>query len=97
VLGKLEDGIDVFRFEGKAGETWRFEVFARRLKADTRLEACLRLREPGRSPVRAAVDQGADCAIQYTLPASGLYTVEIFDGDNKTGADMTYRLAVRKL
>jgi len=31
VLGKLDkDGVDVFRINGKAGETWRFEVLAHR-------------------------------------------------------------------
>jgi len=98
VVGKLDgDGSDVFQVQGKAGETWRFEVFARRLNAATKLEAVLRLRDPRMAPVRTVVDQGQDCAIEYKLPVDGLYLIEVFDGDNKSAADLTYRLAVRQL
>jgi len=97
VTGKLDnEGVDVFRIDGKAGETWRFEVFARRLNAATKLEAVLRLRDPRMASVRAAVDQGQDCAIEYTLPTDGPYLIELFDGDNKAGGDQAYRLTIRK-
>jgi hypothetical protein len=98
VTGKLDnEGVDVFRIDGKAGETWRLEVFARRLNPMTKLEAVLRLRDPRLAPVRAAVDQGQDCAIEIKLPIDGPYLLELFDGDNKSGADQVYRLAVRRL
>ena len=98
VTGKLDnEGVDVFRIDGKAGETWRFEVFARRLNRSTKLEPVLRLRDPRMAPVRAAVDHGEDCFVEYRLPVDGPYLLELFDGDNKSGADQAYRLAVRKL
>lgn len=97
VSGKLDnEGSDVFRIDGKAGETWRFEVFARRIKPDTKLEAVIRLRDPRMAPIRAAVDQGDDCAIEQKLTIDGPYLIELFDGDNKAGGDQVYRLTVRK-
>jgi hypothetical protein len=98
VLGKLDgDGVDVFRFEGRAGETWRIEVFARRLKPTNTLEACLRLRDPRRAPIKVAVDEGNDCALELKLPAAGPYLLELFDGDNRTDAAFDYRLTLRRL
>jgi hypothetical protein len=97
VVGKLDgDGADVFRIDARAGETWRFEVLAKRLKAGNQLEAVLRLRDPRMAPIRAAVDQGADCSIEYRIPADGPYVIELFDGDNRTGGDLQYKLWVRK-
>lgn len=97
VTGRLDnEGVDVFRIDGKAGETWRFEVFARRIKPDNPLEAVLRLRDPRLAPVRAAVDQGADCAIEYRLPLDGPYLLELFDGDNRASAAQAYKLFVRR-
>jgi hypothetical protein len=98
VLGKLDnEGADVFQFTGKAGETWRVEAFTTRLNRETKLEAVLRLRDPRLSPVRAAVDSGNDCALEYRLPADGPYLVELFDGDNRAAGDYNYRLALRRL
>jgi hypothetical protein len=97
VTGNLDgEGADVFRFEGKAGESWRIEVFAKRLKADNRLEAVLRLRDPALAAARTAVNHGRDCAIEYRLPRDGPYLLELFDGESQTGADLTYRLTFRR-
>lgn len=98
VTGKLDgDGADVFRFNGKAGETWRIEVFARRLNREVKFEPILRLRDPRLAPVRGAVDQGNDCALEYKLQQDGSYLVELFDADNRSGGDYNYRLTLRKL
>jgi hypothetical protein len=98
VNGKLDnEGTDVFRIDGKAGETWRFELFVHRMKPTATLEAVMRLRDPRMAPVRAAVDYGNDCFIEQKLPADGPYLLELFDGDNRAQADFAYRLAVRKL
>jgi len=97
VNGKLDgEGADVFRFQGKAGETWRIEVFARRLKADNRLDPVLRLRDPRLAPIRTAVSQGRDCALEQRFTRDGPYLVEVFDGENLSGADLTYRLTLRR-
>jgi hypothetical protein len=98
VLGKLDgDGVDVFRFTGKAGETWRCEIYARRQTPPSKFEAVLKLRDAHRTPLKGAVDQGEDCALEYRLPADGAYTIEVYDGENRTGGDFTYRLAIRRL
>lgn len=98
VMGKLDgDGADVFRFHGKAGETWRIEVFARRLNREVKFEPLLRLRDPRLAPIRAGVDQGNDCAMELKLPIDGPYLVELFDADNRSGGDYNYRLTFRRL
>lgn len=96
VLGKLDgDGADVFQFAGHAGETWRCEVFARRIQS--KLEPILRLRDAHLTRLRAAVDQGDDCAIELRLPADGTYLLELFDADNRSAPDFAYRLTLRRL
>jgi hypothetical protein len=98
VTGKLDnEGADVFQIQGQAGEAWRFEVFAKRLTPASKLDAVLRVRDPRRAPLRAVVDQGDDCSLELKLPRDGPYLLELFDGDNRSGGDFTYRLAVRRL
>ena len=95
VIGKIDsnDGVDVFQIDGQGGETWRFEVFARRLNPTTKLEPVLRLRDARLTSVRLAVDHGDDCFIECKPTTDGPYFLELFDGDNKSGPDQTYRLA----
>lgn len=96
ITGKINnEGADVFRIEGKAGETWQFDILARR--AGATWEPVMRLRDPRRALVQAAVDQGNDCTLKYQLPADGPYLLEIFDGDNRSNNDYFYRLSVRRL
>jgi hypothetical protein len=93
VLGTLDkDGVDVFQIQGKAGESWHFEIIARRAGVD--FEPVLRLRDPRLTPIRAAVDEGDDCAIDAKLPTDGPYLLELFDGDNRSKSDYIYRLRV---
>jgi hypothetical protein len=93
ILGRLDkDGVDVYRIQGRAGESWHFEVIARRAGAD--FEPVLRLRDPHLTPIRAAIDQGEDCAIDVTLPSDGPYLLELFDGDNRSSPAYFYRLRV---
>lgn len=96
ITGKIDnEGADVFRIDGKAGETWQFEIVARR--AGATWEPVLRLRDPRRALVAAAVDQGNDCTLKYQIPADGAYLLEIFDGDNRANGDYFYRLSVRRI
>jgi hypothetical protein len=93
VTGSLDkDGVDVFQFQGKAGETWHIEIIARRAGVD--FEPVLRLRDPHFTPIRAAADEGEDCFMDVRLPADGPYLLEVFDGDNRSRADYLYRLRV---
>ena len=96
VKGKIDnEGADVFRIEGKVGEVWQFDILARR--AGATWEPVMRLRDPRRALVAAAVDQGNDCTLKYQLPADGAYLLEIFDGDNRSNNDYFYRLSVRRI
>ncbi len=98
VTGKLDDGSDVYRFEARKGERWRVEIFARRAGTNLMFEPILRLRDPRLASVRAAVDQGEDCFIEYTAAADGPHLIEVFDGDFRGGGgDWTYRLTLRRL
>ncbi len=98
VTGKLDgEGADVFRFSGRAGERWRIEFFSRRLTPPSPAEICMRLRGTLRQPLRLAVDQGRDGAIELLLPDDGNYLVELFDGDNRAQPDYVYRLHLRSL
>jgi hypothetical protein len=93
ILGKLDkSGAAVFQVDGKAGETWRFEVVAHRVGSP--LEPILRLRDVRLTPLRVAVDEGEDCAIDFQLPADGPYLIELFDANNQSKADFLYRLRV---
>jgi hypothetical protein len=93
ILGRLDkDGVDVYQIQGKAGETWRFDVIARRAGAD--FDPVLRLRDPRLTPIRAAIDQGEDCFMDVKLPTDGPYLLELFDGDNRSNAAYFYRLRV---
>ncbi|MFN3651004.1 MAG: hypothetical protein ACK47B_15625 [Armatimonadota bacterium] len=98
VLGTLnQEGADVFQFQGKAGETWRIELFSKRLNPAIEFEPVLRLRDPRRAPLRAAVSFYGDCFIEVKLPEDGPYLVELTDGDNRAQDAWKYRLALRKL
>ncbi|MDF7808963.1 hypothetical protein P4E94_16065 [Pontiellaceae bacterium B12219] len=105
-MGKAGDR-DVFKFEGKKGDSISFEVFARRLNSP--LDSVLTLTGPGIDiPVRAddmnlkdakwlylgdgLMTHHADSHLLYELPASGTYFVELADTQNKGGHDYAYRL-----
>ncbi|HEY0074530.1 MAG TPA: hypothetical protein VGB77_10535 [Abditibacteriaceae bacterium] len=96
ITGKINnEGADVFRIDGKAGEIWQFDILARR--AGATWEPVMRLRDPRRALVQAAVDQGNDCTLKYQIPIDGPYLLEIFDGDNRSNNDYFYRLSVRRI
>ena len=96
VTGKLDnEGVDVFQITGKAGETVHIEILANRAGAGW--EPVLRLRDPRRVSVKVAVDEGSDCAMDYKLPKGGPYTLEVFDGDNRTDGKFFYRLTVKRV
>lgn len=98
VLGTLNhEGVDVFQIQGKAGETWRFEIWSQRLTPPATLDPVIRLRDAHRTPLKLAVSHGKDCSIQYTLPADGPYLIELFDAENRADDKFKYRLAIRKL
>lgn len=96
VTGKIaDDNADVFAFEARAGETWTFQTQAVRL--GSALDPVLRLRDARGTPLAVAVDrEKRDTRLVFTTPADGLYTLEVFDADNRSGPNQSYRLAVTK-
>jgi hypothetical protein len=93
---------DVFRFEGRAGQTVVAEVYARRL--DSPLDSVLRLTDARGNQLAFnddAPDEGAglethhaDSRLMVTLPASGNYSLAIGDAQQKGGPEYAYRLRI---
>jgi len=93
---------DVFRFEGRAGETIVAEVYARRL--DSPLDSVLRLTDAAGRQLAFNddfPDEGAglethhaDSRIMVTLPAAGSYYLYLGDVQQKGGPEYAYRLRI---
>jgi hypothetical protein len=100
---------DVYRFEGKKGDSVSVEVIARRLNSP--LDSVLTLTGPGLDqPVRnddcndkdkthlhlgsGLVTHHADSYLLHELPATGIYFIELADAQNKGGHDYAYRLRI---
>ena len=104
VNGRIDrpDDLDVFRFDGHAGEEIVAEVFARRL--DSPLDSNLKLTDAAGKVLAANDDfddksaglitHQADSRIQFKLPASGAYYLHLGDSQHKGGAEYAYRLHV---
>jgi hypothetical protein len=104
VNGRIDrpDDVDVFRFEGRAGEEITAEVFARRL--DSPLDSVLKLTDAKgkqlamnddfEDQAAGLITHQADSRIQYKLPANGTYYLHLGDSEHKGGAEYAYRLVV---
>jgi hypothetical protein len=91
---------DVFRFEGRAGEEFIAEVFARRLESP--LDSILKLTD-AKGTLLASNDDfedksaglethHADSRLLFRLPADGAYFVHLGDTQGKGGPAYAYRL-----
>jgi hypothetical protein len=95
--------LDVFRFEGKAGEQIVAEVYARRL--DSPLDSMLVITDAEGKRVAFNDDNEdkgsglnthhADSYVLMTLPATGSYYVRLSDTQRNGGGAYTYRLQFR--
>jgi hypothetical protein len=94
VKGRIaDDDADVFAFAAHAGETWSFTTQAARLGST--LDPVLRLRDARGIPLAVAVDRDKhDARLVFTVPTDGVYTIEIFDADNRNAPNLSYRLAI---
>jgi hypothetical protein len=102
VNGHIETAgdVDVFRFEGAAGDAFVAEVSARRLGSP--LDAVLRLTDASGKVLAANDDfedkasglntHHADSFLSFTLPATGAYYVHLGDTQRQGGAEYGYRL-----
>lgn len=92
--------IDVFAFEGAAGDTVVLEVLARRLRSP--LDALLRLSDASGQEVAwnddsedkasGLLTHHADPYVRAELPVSGTYYVKVCDAQNNGGDASAYRL-----
>jgi len=99
VIGQPGD-VDVFRFEGRAGDPIVAEIVARRLRSP--LDSLLRLfDESGRvvawnddheDPAAGLVTHHADSCLSTRLPANGIYALQVADAQQRGGSTFAYRL-----
>jgi len=87
--------VDVFRFEGKAGQTVNCEVLANRLGSP--LDGSLTLYDAAGVALAVADDTAdtRDPVLTFTLPKTGTYYLALIDADDKGGPSHVYRLLVR--
>jgi hypothetical protein len=94
VDGKIERqrDVDVFRFEGKAGQKVVAEVFAAR--HGSALDGVLTLYTGGGNQLATGDDQkdSLDPRIETVLPADGVYYLALIDAHDTGGALHLYRL-----
>jgi hypothetical protein len=92
--------VDVFRFEGRAGDEIVAEVQARRL--DSPVDSVLRLADASGKQLAFNDDyedkgaglktHHADSYVRATLPANGTYCLHLGDTQNQGGPEYAYRL-----
>ena len=93
---------DVFRFEGRAGDTVVAEVYARRL--DSPLDSVLKLTDASGKQLAFNDDHEdkgaglnthyADSYIMATLPADGAFCIHLGDAQHQGGPEFAYRLRI---
>ena len=90
VLAAPQD-VDVFRFDGKAGQKIVAEVLAARHGSP--LDAILTLVD-SKGAILATKDAplGADPKIEFTLPRDGVYYISLIDAHDQGGPSHVYRL-----
>lgn len=87
------EAMDYFRFAGRAGQRVSVEVFARRLGSP--LDPVVRLLDLNGRELAYSDDEagtGPDCRFAYSLPADGVYTLEVRDIRYQGGGNFRYRL-----
>lgn len=87
--------VDVFRFEGKAGQKVACEVVAAR--HGSALDSILTLYDAGGQQL-ASNDDGEgsrDSRLEITLPHAGTYYLAVMDAHDQGGPEHVYRLVVR--
>ena len=94
--------VDVFRFDGRAGDHIVAEIYARRL--DSPLDSALKLTDATGKQIAFNDDfedkgsglntHHADSYLTATLPATGAYYLYLWDSQQKGGRAYSYRLRV---
>ncbi len=104
VNGRIDppSDVDVFRFQGRRGETIVVDVAARRLGSP--MDAVVRLRssdgrelawnDDGNDKVKGIDTHSADASLQALLPSNGVYYVYLSDTQGQGGPECSYRLRI---
>ena len=93
-IGQNQD-VDVFRFDGQAGQQMVIEVFAARY--GSALDSFLTLYNAEGQIIASNDDMEGttDSRIEATLPKAGVYYVSVIDAHDSGGPAHVYRLAIR--
>jgi hypothetical protein len=87
VEGRIDPArdVDVFRFDGRAGQRVRFEILAARF--GSALDSILTLYDAGGHELAANDDSGgsADSVLEATLPQAGTYYLSLMDAHDQGG------------
>jgi Bacterial pre-peptidase C-terminal domain len=93
-IGESQD-VDVFRFDGQAGQQLVIEVLAARYGSS--LDSFLTLYNADGQIIASNDDSGdsSDSRLEATLPKAGVYYVGILDAQDTGGPAHVYRLVIR--
>jgi hypothetical protein len=88
--------VDVFRFEGKAGQKVICEILAAR--HGSALDSILTIYDAQGRELASNDDTEAspDSRLEVTLPKAGIYHVTVMDAHDQGGPEHVYRLVVRQ-
>jgi hypothetical protein len=88
--------VDLFRFEGKAGEHLLVKVFAARYGSP--LDPLLTLYDAGGQVVTTSDDtpRSENLRLHLTLPKSGIYFLSLGDANDQGGPLFKYRLSIER-
>ena len=91
-----ENQVDRYTYHAKKGETWGFEVTARRI--DSEIDSEIKIRD-SKGAVLAANDDafGKDSRLDWTAPADGDYTIDVRDLAGHAGPTYYYNLTAERL
>jgi len=85
--------IDVWKWQGKKGDTWEFELRAARL--GSRLDGIITISEADGRVLTGAEANPLDPTLRFPVPADGPYVVQVKDRfRSRGGPDFGYRLRI---
>ncbi len=88
--------VHVYKLKAKKGESWGFEIAARRLGSE--IDSEIRLKHPNGGVLASNDDSlGKDSRIEWTAGEDGEYTLEVRGVDNSQGRGCFYNLSARSL
>lgn len=85
--------IDEWKWQGKKGDAWEFELRASRL--GSKLDGIVTICDKDGKTLARAEASAADCLVRFTVPADEVYTVKVQDRfGSRGGPEFAYRLRV---